>query len=210
MSSTVIGEVDWNSADSAVGGKSDFMRLQQGENTVRVMGNPIQFYIHWLNTPAGGKKKVNSPTGDPALVKRLEDSGFKRQPRWFIKILDRADESFKILEVGPQIYNAVKALVNNARWGKVTQYDITIIRGPDGTSPLYSVTPNPKEAIPAELKTKFVDFNDRVNIDKLIAPAQAKDVCEPMGWPIEKPKVAEAAKSTAPAATEEDFDFNFE
>ena len=54
MTSMVFGEVDWNSADS--GTKSDFIRLEEGENTVRVMGNPVQFYIHWVVTPDGSRR----------------------------------------------------------------------------------------------------------------------------------------------------------
>jgi hypothetical protein len=163
-----FGEVDWNSADSS-SGKSDFMRIEDGENTVRIMGNPIQFYIHWVVGPDGTKKKFNSPADNAQMIRRLEDSGFKRSARWFIKVLDRKDNKFKALEIGPQIYNSIKSLYNNQRWGKVTAYDVTITKAPKGTQPLYSVTPNPKEALPSELKAQFQEFNDRLNLDKLIA-----------------------------------------
>lgn len=205
MSSMVFGEVDWNAADSG-STKSDFMRLEEGENTVRVMGNPVQFYIHWVVTPDGARRKVNSPVGSPDLVRRLEDSGFKRQPRWLIKVLDRNDDTFRLLEVGPQIYNAIKALYNNSRWGKVTAYDVTINKGPKGTQPLYSVTPNPKEALSADFKSRFMEFNDRVNMEKLIQPSTAETVCETMGW-----SAADAATPSSDAVADDgDFDFDFE
>ncbi len=200
--SMVFGEVDWNSADS--GTKSDFMRLEEGENTVRVMGNPVQFYIHWVVAPDGSRRKVNSPVDHPELVRRLEDSGFRRQARWLIKVLDRTDDAFRILEVGPQIYNGVKALYNNSRWGKVTAYDVTIGKGPKGSQPLYNVTPNPKEPLSSDFKSRFVEFNDRVNVEKLITPASATEVCEVMGWSV---------NDTSPAdntAGDDDFDFDFE
>ena len=203
MSSMVFGEVDWNSADS--GTKSDFLRLEEGENTVRVMGNPVQFYIHWVATPDGSKRKVNSPVDSPELVRRLEDSGFRRQPRWLIKVLDRTDDEFRILEVGPQIYNGVKALYNNSRWGKVTAYDVTISKGPKGSQPLYSVTPNPKEPLSSDFKARFVDFNDRVNVEKLISPSSATEVCEVMGWSLES-----GSDTSVETATDDDFDFDFE
>ena len=135
MSNMVFGEVDWNSADSGTT-KSNFMRLEEGENTVRVMGNPVQFYIHWVVAPDGSRRKINSPVDSPELVRRLEDAGFKRQARWLVKVLDRSDDEFRVLEVGPQIYNGIKSLYNNSRWGKVTQYDLTINKGPKGTQPL--------------------------------------------------------------------------
>jgi hypothetical protein len=203
MSDMVFGEVDWNSADSGTT-KSNFMRLEEGENLVRVMGNPVQFYIHWVVTPDGSRRKVNSPVDSPELIRRLEDAGFKRQARWLVKVLDRTDDEFRVLEVGPQIYNGIKSLYNNSRWGKVTQYDLSINKGPKGTQPLYGVTPNPKEALSGDFKTKFVEFNDRVDVDKVITPATASEVCEVMGWSVSE------ATTVSEAASDEDFNFDFE
>jgi len=206
MSNMVFGEVDWNSADSGSGGKSDFMRLEEGENTVRIMGNPVQFYIHWIVGSDGKKGKINSPINNPELVSRLEDSGFKRQARWLIKVLDRSDDTFRLLEVGPQVYNGIKALYNNSRWGKVTQYDVTILRGSPGQQPLYSVQPNPKEALSSDFKAKFVEFNDRVNVERAISPSTAEDVCAKMGWSMG----AAPAASESGGSSDDDFDFDFE
>jgi len=180
------------------------MRLEEGENTVRVMGNPVQFYIHWIVGSDGQKGKINSPINNPELVSRLEDSGFKRQARWLIKVLDRSDDTFRLLEVGPQIYNGIRALYNNSRWGKVTQYDITILKGPKGQQPLYSVQPNPKESLSSEFKSKFMEFNDRINVERTISPSTAEAVCERMGWSV---SATEASESSA---SDDDFDFDFE
>lgn len=207
MSNMVFGEVDWNAADSSLGGKSDFMRLDEGENTVRIMGNPVQFYIHWIVGSDGKKGKINSPANNPELVSRLEDSGFKRQVRWLIKVLDRSDDTFRLLEVGPQIYNGIRSLYNNKRWGKVTQYDITINKGPSGQQPLYSVTPNPKESLSSDFKAKFMDFNDRVNVERVISPSSAEDVCAKMGWSKSSSGTSGLSESTA---SDDDFDFDFE
>lgn len=203
MSGMVFGEVDWNAADSGTT-KSNFMRLEEGENTVRVMGNPVQFYIHWVVAPDGSRRKLNSPVDNPELVRRLEDSGFKRQARWLVKVLDRTDDEFRVLEVGPQIYNGIKSLYNNSRWGKVTQYDLTINKGPKGTQPLYGVTPNPKEALSSDFKDKFVQFNDRVDLEKVIAPSTSAEVCDIMGWSDT------SAAVSSNTASDDDFDFDFE
>jgi hypothetical protein len=206
-----FGEVEWNSADSS-SGKSDFMRLEEGENTVRIMSNPIQFYIHWCNGPDGSKRKFNSPVDDSAMVRRLEDSGFKRSARWLVKVLDRRDNTFKALEIGPQVFNGIKSLYSNKRWGKVTGYDITITRAPKGTQPLYSVTPNPHEAIPSELKSKFQEFNDRINLDKVIAPASSSDIMEYMRWDDTGKGSSKSAaqKQAGQKPKGDEFDFEFE
>jgi hypothetical protein len=74
----VSGEIDWNEADLPSpkgGGKSDYMRLKEGENVVRIMGNPVQTYIHWVTLPDGTQRKIVSPSNSPALVKKLEEAG---------------------------------------------------------------------------------------------------------------------------------------
>ena len=202
-----FGEIDWNAGDTGSSEKKNiYMRLVEGENVVRIMGNPIQFYVHWVTAPDGSKKKIVSPIDSPDLVTRLEDSGFRRQAKWMIKVLDRSDDEFKVLEVGSQIYNGVRALYNNPKWGKVTAYDLSVTRGPKGSQPLYNVTPNPKEKLDSSFKKKFQDFNDNLDISKLIAPSTTEYVCETMGWDASKFQ----SNSGVDSATDEDFDFDFE
>ena len=210
---TISGEIDWNEADlpSPKGsGKNDYIRLKEGENVVRIMGNPVQTYIHWLTLPDGSQRKIVSPSSNPALVRRLEDAGFRRQPNWIIKVLDRSDDEFKLLEVGNQIYKGIQTLYNNPKWGKVTGYDVSINRGPKGQQPLYSVTPNPKESLETSFKQKFVDFNDRVNIDKLISPIPSEEIEKMLGLSSESSQQEETpskgTKTVKSSAMTFDFD----
>ena len=206
MANVTFGEVDWNTGDSggSSSSASDFMRLEQGENVVRVMGNPTQFYVHWLTCSDGSKRKVVSPIDNPEMVRRLEDAGFKRQARWLVKVLDRTDDRFKALEIGAQIYNGIRALYNNEKWGKVTAYDLSVVRGAPGQQPLYNVTPNPKEDLDSSFKTLWVDFNDRMNFEKIISPTASEEICEMLGWTM-----SDAVSSTDDESPS-DFEFDFE
>lgn len=208
MAEITYGEVDWNSGDVSEGrGKTEFMRLEQGTSTVRIMGNPIQFYIHWADLPDGSKRKFNSPVSSPELVKRLDDAGFGRKPRWIVKVLDRSDDKFKLLEIGSQIYNGIRALYNNPKWGKVTEYDVDIIRAKPGTNPLYSIQPNPREKLDASFKDAFMQFNDSINLEMLTRPADPDEVMKLMGWAGgDSAKEADAFSSTDSG----DDDFSFE
>jgi hypothetical protein len=150
-------EVDWNDPEAAKEKRqSDFMRLKEGENVVRVMSNPMKTFVHWVTTSDGSQRKINSPAGSPELVKQLEEAGYKLQTNYIIKVLDRGDDKFKLLEVGPQIFKGIQMLNLNPKWGKVTAYDISITKGPKGTQPLYNVTPNPKEKLDASLSSGFL------------------------------------------------------
>lgn len=213
MSELVFGEVDWNDADSSTGGgnRVDFMRLTEGSNCVRVLSNPLQFYVNWVTLPDGRKRKLNSPDSTE-LVRKLEDAGFKRQTRWIVKVLDRKDNQFKLLEIGSQIFNAIKALYNNPKWGKVSNYDITINRGPKGTQPLYSVQPDPKEPLDGSLKQSFQEFNDNLNLERLLSPSDPKYVCELLGWPLPGGASASEAEDEDPfgeSDSESGFDYEF-
>jgi len=183
------------------------MRLEQGTSCIRVMGNPIQFYVHWVELSDGSKRKVNSPISDEVLVNELEDADFKRKARWIVKVLDRDDDTFKLLEIGPQIYNGIRALYNNEKWGKVTDYDLDIIRGKPGTNPLYSVLPNQKEKLDTKFKQAFMDFNESINILALTKPADPVDVRKLLGW--SEPSEDDSS-DTSTDAEEENFGFEFE
>ncbi len=204
MAEVNFGEVDWNSVEaSGSKGKTAFMQLKQGPNVLRVMGNPIEFSVMWLTSPSGEKFKVNTPVADPALVKKLQEKEFKIQKRWLVKVLDRSDEQFKLLEIGSQVCDSIKKLVQNPKWGPVTGYDLTITRAPAGTNPLYNVQPDPKEALDSSLKEKFAAFNKDLNVDRLISPSEPEYVMEKMGMT----KKAGEGKKKAEAKEEMEYDF---
>jgi len=205
MSKIIFGEVDWNSDASDPGGnRAQFMKLEQGRTVVRVMGNPVQFYINWVELAEGKKKKFNSPVAAPELLQKLEDAGFKRKARWIVKVLDRSDNQFKLLEISPQIYAGIRQLVNDPDWGKVTSYDLIITRNKPGTQPLYTVSPRPKSAIDDSLKDAYMEFNDGLNLDRLIQPSDPQYVMDLMGWG------SDSGSSNGGTSVDEADDFPFD
>ena len=201
------GEIDWNDVETGSGqsSKNLYMRREEGENTVRVMGKPCQFFVHWVNTPDGKKKKIVSPSERNSLTDKPEDAGFRRQSKWFVKILDRNDNEFKVMEVGSQILNGIKALYRNSKWGDVRNYDVSIHKGPKGAQPLYTVTPNPKEKLGSEYKEKYSAFEERLDMDKLTSPTPSSEVCSMLGW-----NPSEFATGGQDTSGDDDFDFEFE
>lgn len=212
MSKIIFGEVDWNDADVNEGGKTQFMKLEQGTSKFRIMGNPVQFYTHWVETKDGKKSKINSPVSSPELLQKLEDAGFKRKPRWVLKVLDRSDDEFKILEIGPQIYNGIKTYYNDPEWGKVTRYDIKVIRAKAGVQPLYTVAPSPKSALDDSFREQYIEFDGGLNLERLIQPSDPKYVCDLLGWNL--PGDAQAADDDFAGNKNDDKDndypFDFE
>jgi hypothetical protein len=60
----------------------------------------------------------------------------------------------------------------------------------------------------SDFKARFTDFNDRVNVDKLISPSSAEEVCEVMSWGADS--ADSVSSDSAETATDDDFDFDFE
>lgn len=205
-------EVDWNDPEAAKEKRqSDFMRLKEGENVVRVMSNPMKTFVHWVTTSDGSQRKINSPAGSPELVKQLEEAGYKLQTNYIIKVLDRGDDKFKLLEVGPQIFKGIQMLNLNPKWGKVTAYDISITKGPKGTQPLYNVTPNPKEKLDASLSAGFEDFNDRVDLTKITATLPDSEINKMLGWSSQKKSSgSQKQQPSGGGSSEKNFDFDFD
>ena len=202
MSKLTFGEVEWNEGDSGNSSKGekldiDWMKLVQGKNKVRIMGNPLQTYIHWVENTEGKKRSFGSPVEDPALVQQLDEAGFPRKRCWYLKVLDRSDGRFKVLQVGAQIYDGVKELYNDSDWGPVTKYDITIMRGPKGQQPLYKVFASNKAPIEEQHAEAWEAFNVKVgDLSKLTQPAKPEWVREFLGWAQDTAPVKEASDNS--------------
>ncbi len=205
MAELTYGEVDWNDPVESSGGRTEFLKLQKGQTIVRIMGQPVKYHLNWVDTADKKRKKINTPIEDSALVERLEEAGFKREQKWILKVLDRSDDTFKLLEVGPQIFNGIRDLVKNPKWGKVTAYDITITRGAPGTQPLYKIVPDPKTPLPRELQEAWQKFNSSINIERLIAPSDPQYVYDIMGWTA-NPAVSRP-DNKAPVSDDSEYEF---
>jgi hypothetical protein len=201
MSDITFGEIDWNSATTTEKTKNIYMSLKEGDNIIRVLSNPVQYYVHWVETDAG-KRKITSPIESPELVTKLEDAGFRRQTRWILRVIDRNTDEPKLLEVGTQILNGIISIRNNPKWGDLRAYDISVNRGKPGQTPLYRVNPEPKEALSAELKKSFSDFLAETDIEQVIKPTSVEKVCEIMGWNSSR-FVSDVEEDS------DDFDFGF-
>ena len=151
------------------------------------------------------KRRLYLHRKENSLTEKLEDAGFKRQSKWFVKILDRKDDEFKVLEIGSQILNGIKALYKNKKWGDVRAYDVSIQKGPRGSQPLYTVTPNPKEKLGSEFKEKYSAFEERLDMTKLTTPTTTSEVCSLLGW-----NPSEFGAKKQDTSNNDDFDFEFE
>lgn len=205
MGKKVIGKLDdWGDADL---GGNDFMNLEEGDNVVRLITAPFQFYIHWTKDSTGANRKVRCALDDCPICQ----AGERSQARWYVGVMSRKSLSCAILEIGPQIFKQVLGLSKDEDWGNPRKYDINIKRQPKGSQPLYVVIPIPPKALTDEQKTAAKEFTERVNISAMIEAPSPAEVREKVGLPSQASDVDNDFEDPASEDfSDDDDDFDFD
>jgi len=173
MAEYKYGELaDWNDADTV--GRSEFVRLTQGDNPVRIFTLPYQFQVAWVKDASGANRKLRPALDNCPLVKR----GEKIQTRWLLGVINRKSAAAEVLEIGSQIYNGIKNHINDAAWGDPRNYDLNIKRGKPGENPLYTVVARPPTPLTDEDKALVTEFLKTTDLKKLCQPPTAAEVQE--------------------------------
>ena len=133
-------------------------KLEQGENRLRILTKPIAGYVWWPendNKPVRVKDAGKITTG-------VKDAKYF----WFLTIAINSEVKF--LEIKQKtILSQIKALSDNKEWGEVQDYDITITRSGQDLETQYTVVPNPKKALDADVAKQWADMKARYNADNL-------------------------------------------
>lgn len=155
------GLTNWNEPVS--GGKNsnhkkdEWMRLKDGSNMVRVVTQPHQYYVHKYqeegDTGFGDKIYCSAPgRADKACPvcdqKNQKDPNPKQ--RWFIGIIDRETQTYKLLDIGFTIHQAIKKYNDHKSYGSPSKYDLDIIVDRNGKATgYYQILPLPAEPLSA-------------------------------------------------------------
>lgn len=134
--------------------EGNYFKFQEGENTFRVLTSAIVGYEYFNkdNKPVRSKTPF---TNTPADIK--EDGSIKHF--WAFVVYSYRAEKAQILEITQAgIQGALKALVQNPKWGDPKNYDISINRSGSGLDTEYTVMPNPHSAFPSNLVLPTVNL----------------------------------------------------
>ena len=210
---TKVGQVDWN---EKIEDNNIFMRLKQGENKVRILTNPYQFWVHWLKE---SNKRIKCALEDCPLCKQ----GNNATRRWYTVVFSRELNQPKLLEISKSIFTGIQEYLHNSEWGDVRRYDITIKKNPNPPNPnkYYTIMPSPKAKLTEEEISAIKEFKEKLDMDKLVKPPTKEEVLEQMGvgtpvpqTPAEEPQVAVGTQTVdtpanqAPVITADDFNFD--
>jgi len=133
----------------------NYFKFQQGENNFRIMSSAIVGYEYWnsSNKPVRLREMWKKRPADI----RIESNGsYRTNHFWAFVIWNYETNSIQIMEITQRtIQRAIKALVDNEKWGDPKSYDITITKTGEGLETEYSVMPNPKSEVQKEIQEKF-------------------------------------------------------
>mgnify|MGYP006357061869 CR=1 FL=1 len=142
-------------------GKDQYMRLDGGSNRMRIVTRPAQYHVHAFKEEGdagfGEKIRCSFPAHNECPLCAM---GSKQKNRWFVGIIDRKTQTYKILDIGQSVFKEIQAYSRNEDWGDPMKYDIDlVVDKKGGASGYYKVI-----AIPAKPLTE-ADLAIKKDID---------------------------------------------
>ena len=151
---------------------SNILKLVEGKNQLRIVTNPFAYFVHKYRPvddpeciPYADKIKCSIANGSCKICELAAETGLRsleRSKRYYAGVIDRKTQSYKVIEVSPQLKDMLQELYDDDSWGEFSQYDLTIKVTKGSPSGYYMVTPKGKSPLTAadlEIK-KSVDFED--------------------------------------------------
>lgn len=221
MTNNKFGAVNWDEVNlqNGKGNKSrdSFLRLDSGDNQIRILTKPHEYLMHkYKVTPTdpgyGTRVKSSLFHGRDCLV----DAGHRVQKKWYLGVIDRKTQSYRILDIGPSIFKDIQELVRDEDWGDPVGYDLNIrVDKQGGAQGYYNVIPKSKKPLsPADLEIK--QSIDLENLKKLASPptilemeAQVALIKERRNQAMGLTSNGEKKESVVDAVIEEDENFDF-
>jgi len=111
---------------------SNYTKLQDGENNIRVLSSAIIGYEYWNNENKPIRSK-EYPKDTPDI--RLDKDGNPTRIKhfWAFVVWNYEQKRVQVLELTQKtLMGGIKALVDNEKWGDPKGYDLTITRIGEG------------------------------------------------------------------------------
>jgi hypothetical protein len=131
----------------------NYMRLDQGDNKIRIMGPAIVGNEFWTSESDGSRKPIRRRIGEKIDDYELgvDQHGKREKVKhfWAMPVWDYKTNSIQILELTQRtVMNAIEALYRDTDWGDPSKYDLKISKSGSGLDTEYRVTPLPKSPQP--------------------------------------------------------------
>jgi hypothetical protein len=133
--------------------QSNYMTLEEGVNSFRVLSPAIVGYEWWVEKESEGRRPVRVRTLDeiPDEVREATDSRQKAKHFWAFSVYNYATQTIQVLEIKQKtVMRAIEALLKNPKWGDPQGYDLQIEKVRTGSQERdveYNVIPEPPSTL---------------------------------------------------------------
>jgi hypothetical protein len=170
--------------------KVDWLRLQDGDNDIRIVTPPFKYQMVRFKTGpqdnVGKRVRCSAPVKECPAVKQ---AGCKPKERWLVGCIDRRDNKLKIFDMSVQVYDYLNTMENNIKIGSPLERDINVRVNKDGAPATYYSTTHYDKTPLSEEDVALIDTIGRETLEKVLArhsmPLRPETVIkrlEELGW----------------------------
>lgn len=139
---------------------SGYMKIQDGENRVRILSAPIIGWEDWTLDKKPVRFRMADKPAKPIDPKR------PIKHFWAFIVWNYMAEKIQVLQINQAtIQNTLQTLCADSDWGSPYYYDLKIIRKGEGKDTEYTVTPLPHKVVSEAIKKEF--YETRCYLDAL-------------------------------------------
>lgn len=151
----------WKNVEIKESGARRYIKLESGENKIRLLSDPITGYIGWIEED-GKRKPVRSkdkPEGDNLAIFEEGVKPFIATVAW-----DYRDNQLKVFETDKAtIIKGIKSLAEDEDYGDPQGYDLKIKKEGEDKMTRYTVLAAPCKPISKEIKEAFESTTVNLN-----------------------------------------------
>lgn len=154
----------------------NYTKLEEGENTLRILSEPIMGYEIWKDDLSDEGKTIRKPLrfkeGKPIPMEEVGHL-ITEQNRltffWAMVVYNQTAKKMQIWEVKQAtIRRQILALAQSKKWGDVRDYNLSITKtktGSESRDVEYTVMPEPKEKLDTGIAKLYKDAH--INLEAL-------------------------------------------
>ena len=144
----------------------NYMRLQTGDNRIRILGSAVVGNEFWTTDADGNRRPVRRRMHETIDADELgtDQHGKRERPKhfWAFPVWNVSGKQVQILEITQRsIQDGIMSLNESDDWGDPTGYDIVIRKSGSGLDTTYSIMPGKASPIAADAAKEL----KRLNID---------------------------------------------
>lgn len=129
--------------------RDSFLRLEDGPNPMRIVTKPHLYLSHKYKEKDeqgyGDKVACSAPLHGSCPLCDLKD---RPKKRWYVGVIDRKTNEYKLLDISVTVYDAIKELNHDEDYGDPIRYDIDIkMNSKAGATGYYNVVPKPPKPL---------------------------------------------------------------